>query len=229
MIDDPPEPSTSNSFFFGESATCRPSSKWQMCPCATIRTMLPRRRPTRMTLHRWRELAMASLILANDICSIGREVGSSECEKEAADDSKSEARLVEVADTLERAISERMRVIRILSHRRRHSSSFVRPRVAPQGLRVLWCEGSVNGLCCSVCSSHSLIDTSCFPCVTSTLTPHHLKSLVLFAFCLDVRLHHACSHTSTSAIHQQHNDVDMVAEQSVDYTRWIVTTLLRAA
>ena len=47
-------------------------------------------------------------------CTIRREVGSSE--KEAADDSKSEAELVDVADTLKRAISERMRVIRLPSH-----------------------------------------------------------------------------------------------------------------
>ena len=49
--------------------------------------------------------------------------GSSECEKEAADDGKSEAELVEVADTVKRAISERMRVISLPSHRR--DTSFV--------------------------------------------------------------------------------------------------------
>ena len=46
---------------------------------------------------------------------------SSECEKEAADDGKFEAQLVEVADTVKRAISElsvRMRVISLPSHRR---------------------------------------------------------------------------------------------------------------
>ena len=53
-------------------------------------------------------------------CSIRREVGRSECEKEAADDSKSEAEVMDVADTLKRAISERMRVIRLPSRRRRH-------------------------------------------------------------------------------------------------------------
>ena len=52
--------------------------------------------------------------------SIRSEVGSSECEKEAADGSKSEAKLVDVANTFKRAISERMRVIRVPSHRRRH-------------------------------------------------------------------------------------------------------------
>ena len=31
------------------------------------------------------------------------------------------------------------------------------PLVTPKGLRVLWCEGSVNGLCCTVCSSHSVV------------------------------------------------------------------------
>ena len=54
---------------------------------------------------------------------IRREVGSSECKEEAADYSKSEAELVEVADTLKRAISERMRVISLPSHRR--DTSFV--------------------------------------------------------------------------------------------------------
>ena len=58
-------------------------------------------------------------------CSIRREVGSSECEKEAAEDNKSEAELVDAADTLKRAISERMRVIRLPSHRRRHNYCFV--------------------------------------------------------------------------------------------------------
>ena len=44
-------------------------------------------------------------------CTIRREVGSIECEKEAADDSKSEVELVDVAYTLKRAISEKMRVV----------------------------------------------------------------------------------------------------------------------
>ena len=43
-------------------------------------------------------------------CSIRHADGSNDCEKETADDSKSE----DVADTLERAISERMRVIRLV-------------------------------------------------------------------------------------------------------------------
>ena len=58
-------------------------------------------------------------------CSIRREVGSSECGKEAAVDCKSEAELVDVADTLRRAISERMKVIRLPSQRRRHNCSLV--------------------------------------------------------------------------------------------------------
>ena len=58
-------------------------------------------------------------------CTIEHEVGSSECGKGAADDSKSEAELVNVADTLKRAISERMRVIRFPSHRQRDNCSFV--------------------------------------------------------------------------------------------------------
>ena len=82
-------------------------------------------------------------------CSIRRE--SSECEKETADDSKSEAEFVDVADTLKHAISERMRVIRLPIHRRRHSCSFLRPRVAPNGLRVLWCEGSASMVSVAVC------------------------------------------------------------------------------
>ena len=74
--------------------------------------------------------------------------------------SSAEAELVEVADTLKRAISElseRMRVISLPSHRR--DTSFVERdhRSHQKGLRVLWCEGSVNGLCCTVCSSHSVV------------------------------------------------------------------------
>ena len=92
-------------------------------------------------------------------CAIRHEVGRSDWEKEAADDSKCEAELVDVADTLKRAISERMKVrstvkcfqtasvFRVIEG---HSCSFARPRVTPKGLRVLWCEGGVNGLCCSV-------------------------------------------------------------------------------
>ena len=84
-----------------------------------------------MTLYRWRVLAMTPLSPAKDIAGrIRREVGSSGCEKGAADDSKSEAEMVDVADTLKRAISERMRVIRVPSLRRRPSCSFVRPRVS---------------------------------------------------------------------------------------------------
>ena len=85
-LDVSPQPSTSNTV--DESAKCRPSSQLHMCHCATIRAMLARRRPSRMTLHRWRVRAMTSLALANGICSSRPEVGSSECEKEAADDSK---------------------------------------------------------------------------------------------------------------------------------------------
>ena len=83
---------------------------------------------------------MPSLTLANDICSARRSVGSSECEKQAADCSKSEAELVDVADTLKRAISERMGVIRLPSHRSRHNCSFVEwdREVTPKGLTVLW-------------------------------------------------------------------------------------------
>ena len=69
-------------------------------------------------------------------CNIRREVGSSVCEKEAAGHSKSEAELVDVANTLQRAISERMRVrgtakyLQTASVSRlieRHGRSFVRP------------------------------------------------------------------------------------------------------
>ena len=71
-----------------------------------------------MTVQRWRVLAMTSLAFpGNRHCSIRREVGSDECEKETVDDSKSEAALVDVADTLKRAISERMRVISRLIER----------------------------------------------------------------------------------------------------------------
>ena len=68
---------------------------------------------------------MTSLTLANGIAASDAKVGSSECEKEAADDSKSAAELVDVAYTLKRAISERMRVIRLPYHRRGHNCSFV--------------------------------------------------------------------------------------------------------
>ena len=51
-----------------------------------------------------------------------------------------------------------------------------------------------------------------------------LKSTVLFAPCLHFRLHHTCSHTSTSAIHQHHNNVEVVQWSScVGDTRWIAT------
>ena len=58
-------------------------------------------------------------------CAIRHEVGNSECGKGVADESKSEAELVDVADALKRVISERMMVIRLPSHRRRHNCSFV--------------------------------------------------------------------------------------------------------
>ena len=66
---------------------------------------------------------------------------------------------MEVADTLKRVIFE-------LTERegdqspvssKRHKFCCARPPVTPKGLRVLWCEGSVNGLCCTVCSSHSVV------------------------------------------------------------------------
>ena len=89
---------------------------------------------------------------------IRREVDSSERKDEAADYSKSEAELVDVADTLKRAIFE-------LTERegdqspvssKRHKFCCARPPVTQMGLRVLWCEGGVNGLFCTVCSSHSV-------------------------------------------------------------------------
>ena len=73
--------------------------------------MLPRGVPSGMTLHRWTVRARTSLTLANDICSIRREVCSSEFENDTADDSMSEAELVDITDTLKRPISERLWVI----------------------------------------------------------------------------------------------------------------------
>ena len=60
-----------------------------------------------MTLHRWRVL---ELTLANEIAASNAELAAAKTvrEKEATDYSKSEAELVEVADTVKRAISERM-------------------------------------------------------------------------------------------------------------------------
>ena len=63
---------------------------------------------------------------------------------------------------------------------------------------------------------HIHVDTTSYPV------------LVLFVPCPHARLHHTCSHTSTSAIHQHHNDVGMVAEQCVDDARRIAATLLRS-
>ena len=56
--------------------------------------------------------------------TIRHEVGNSECGKEAADDSKSEAQLVDVAETLKRSISEPVKVIRFPSHGKRHNYGF---------------------------------------------------------------------------------------------------------
>ena len=78
-----------------------------------------------MTLHRRRALGDDIAYPGKRHCSIRREVASSECEKEAVDDSKSEAELVDVADTLKRATSERKRVIRLPSRRRRHGTAVV--------------------------------------------------------------------------------------------------------
>ena len=101
--------------------------------------------------------------MANGIAASNAELAAAKTvrEKEATDYSKSEAELVEVADTVNRAISElseRMRVISLPSHRR-DTIFVVRETIGHtrRGLRVLWCEGSVNGLCCTVCSSHSVV------------------------------------------------------------------------
>ena len=58
--------------------------------------------------------------MANGIAASDAELAAAKTvrEKEATDYSKSEAELVEVADTVKRAISERMRVISLPSHRR---------------------------------------------------------------------------------------------------------------
>ena len=76
-----------------------------------------------------------------------------------------------------------------------------------KGLRVLWCERSLNGLCCAVCSSHSVVHLL-FPTawVTSMLTSHHLKSFsVPLSTCPFTP---AVTSSRVSTIHQHHNDVD---------------------
>ena len=74
-----------------------------------------------MTLHRWRVLTMTSLLFADGIARSNTKLAAASAGK-AADDSKSEAELVNVAGTLKRAISERMRVIRFPSHRQRETT-----------------------------------------------------------------------------------------------------------
>ena len=64
-IDDSPQLSTSNSI--NEFAKYRPSSKLQMCLCATIRTMLRRRMAIKNDVAQVR--AVRSLTLANDIAA----------------------------------------------------------------------------------------------------------------------------------------------------------------
>ena len=100
-----------------------------------------------MTLHR-----LTSLTLANDIAAPDAKLAT------ASNDSKSEAELVDVADTLKRGTSERMRVIRLPSHRRGRNSSFVERDQESHQRAYESCgvEGSVSRRCCSVCSSHSL-------------------------------------------------------------------------
>ena len=67
---------------------------------------------------------------------IRREVDSSECKEEAADCSKSEAELVEVADTLKRAIFEltEREGDQSLVSSKRHKFCCARPPVTPKGL-----------------------------------------------------------------------------------------------
>ena len=67
--------------------------------------------PSIMTLHRWTVRARTSLALAKDICSIRREVGSTEFENDTADDSMSEAQLLDIEEMLKCAAFEQMWVI----------------------------------------------------------------------------------------------------------------------
>ena len=97
--------------------------------------------------------------MANGIAASNAELAAAKIvrEKEATDYSKSEAELVEVADTMKRAISERP------VSSKRHNFCSERPPVTPRGLRVFWCDGGVNGLCCTVCGCVVLtaLYTSC--------------------------------------------------------------------
>ena len=156
---------------------CRPSSKLQMCLHATT-TRMPRcGKPSRST-------GDDTALLGKRHRIIRREVGSSECKEEAADYSKSEAELVEVEDTLESAIFERTESEgdQFPVSSKRHKFFCARSPVTPKGLRVLWCELSVNGLSYTVCGSHSIVHLLFLAAsVISMSTPHHLKFLCLHA------------------------------------------------
>ena len=156
-IDMSPQPSTSNSI--DVSAKMQTVEQIADVPICDDDTNASMRKAIENDAAQMKSTGDDIALLGKRHCIIRRDVDSSECKEEATDYSKSEAELVELADTLKRAIFE-------LTERegdqspvssKRHKFCCARPLVTPKGLRVLWCEGSVNGLCCTVCSSHSVV------------------------------------------------------------------------
>ena len=87
--------------------------------------------------------------MVNGIAASNAELAAAKTvrEKEATDYSKSEAELVEGGRHGEIVSSLSVGDQSPVSSKR-HNFCSERPPVTPRGLRVLWCEGSVNGLCC---------------------------------------------------------------------------------
>ena len=152
-----PQPSTSNSI--DVSVTMQTVERIADVPTCDDDTNASMRKAIENDAAQMRSTGDDIALLGKRHRIIRRDVGSSEGKEEAADYSKSEAELVEVEDTLERAIFERTEREGDQSpvSSKRHKFFCARPPVTPKILRVLWCELSVNGLSCTVCSSHNVV------------------------------------------------------------------------
>ena len=135
-IDMSPQPSTSNSI--DVSAKMQTVEQIADVPICDDDTNASMRKAIENDAAQMRSTGDDIALLGKRHRIIRREVESSECKVEAADHSKSEAELVGVADTSERAIFE-------LTEReseqspgssKRHKFCCARPPVTPKGLRV---------------------------------------------------------------------------------------------
>ena len=153
---------------------------------------------TSKTLHRWRLRAMTSLSWANGIASLDANSTANARKKRQTTASlrpswwkwRTRWNVLSLS-------SLSVKVINLPSHRRDTRFVVRDHRSTPKGLSVLWCEGSVNGLCCTVCSSHNRCTPLVVCCMSDIHVDNHIISSLSQVF-LSTRPTYTCNHIFTS-------------------------------